>query len=127
MHDLEQASSDTISTTAAQRHNCRAVTLLQVECEHQLGIERERTAAASQQRDAAEARAAALEVQLTELVASQRSAPESQLKVQLAEALQAAKAAEAKLHAALKLKQKYKQQVRTSVWLLGRSRCIACI
>lgn len=46
---------------------------MQVECEHQLGIERERTAAALKQRDAAEARTAALEAQFTEYVASQRA------------------------------------------------------
>jgi hypothetical protein len=39
------------------------------------------------------------------------AAPEAQLKGELAEAQQAVKAAEAKLAAAVKLKQKYKQQV----------------
>lgn len=91
----------------------RRLLCLQVECEHQLGIERERTAAAVQQRDAAEARTAALEAQFTQYVAVQRNAPESQLKAGLAEAQQAVKSGEAKLQAALKLKQKYKQQVRT--------------
>lgn len=86
--------------------------LVQVECEHQLGIECERTAAAIKQRDAAEARTAALEAQFTEYVATQRNAPEAQLKLELVEAQQAVKAAEAKLQAAVKLKQKYKQQVR---------------
>lgn len=90
---------------------------LQVECEHQLGIERERTAAAVQQRDAAEARTAALEAQFTQYVAAQRNAPESQLKADLAEAQQAVKSGEAKLQAALKLKQKYKQQVRTRLFV----------
>jgi hypothetical protein len=87
---------------------------VQVECEHQLGIEREGTAAALKQRDAAEARTAALEAQFTEYVATQRNAPEAKLKAQLAELQQAAKASDAKLQAALKLKQKYKQQVRTT-------------
>ena len=84
---------------------------LQVECEHQLGLERERTAAAIKQRDAAEARTAALESQFTEYVTAQRNAPESQLKAELADAQRAAEAAEQKLGAAMKLKQKYKQQV----------------
>jgi hypothetical protein len=44
-------------------------------------------------------------------VATQRNAPEAKLKAQMEEAQQAAKAAQAKLQAALKLKQKYKQQV----------------
>jgi hypothetical protein len=96
---------------------------LQVECEHQLGIERERTAAAVQQRDAAEARTAALEAQFTQYVAAQRNAPESQLKADLAEAQQAVKAGEAKLQAALKLKQKYKQQVRMGLIGKGTHGC----
>jgi hypothetical protein len=91
-----------------------------VECEHQLGIERERTAAALKQRDAAEARTAALEAQFTEYVATQRNAPEAKLKAQMEEAQQATKAAQAKLQAALQLKQKYKQQVRVvgTMWSL---------
>lgn len=88
-----------------------ALAMSQVECEHQLGLERERTAAALKQRDAAESRTGALEAQFTEYVASQRNAPEAQLKAELAEAQRASKAAETKLQAALKLKQKYKQQV----------------
>lgn len=96
-----------------------ALPMSQVECEHQLGLERERTAAALKQRDTAESRTAALEAQFTEYVASQRNAPELQLKAELAEAQRASKAAEAKLQAALKLKQKYKQQVGCKFSLVG--------
>jgi hypothetical protein len=87
------------------------------------------------QRDAAEARTAALEAQFTEYVATQRNAPEAQLKGELAEAQQAAKASGAKLQAALKLKVKYKQQVRmtnclsltSAVIRLSRGGVCACI
>jgi hypothetical protein len=91
-----------------------------------LGIERERTAAALKQRDAAEARTAALEAQFTEYVATQRNAPEAKLKGELAEAQQAAKTADAKLQAALKLKQKYKQQVRSGSCLDSAS-TVSCL
>lgn len=90
----------------------------QVECEHQLSLERDRTAAVARQRDAAEsrlltaeARAAAMEAQFTEYRAAQRATPEAQLQIQLQEAQASAAAAQARATKAVKAKKHYKEQV----------------
>lgn len=96
-------------------HSCAA---LQVECEHQLSLERDRTAAVARQRDAAEARllaaearAAAMEAQFAEYRAAQRATPEAQLQWQLQQAQTVAAAAEARAAKAVKAKKHYKEQV----------------
>lgn len=90
----------------------------QVECEHQLSLERDRTAAVARQRDAAEARllaaearAAAMESQFMEYRAAQRATPEAQLQLQLQEAQAAAAAAQARATKAVKARKHYKEQV----------------
>eukprot|EP00878_Enallax_costatus_P021260 GHUV01022502.1.p1 GENE.GHUV01022502.1~~GHUV01022502.1.p1 ORF type:complete len:531 (+),score=261.65 GHUV01022502.1:951-2543(+) len=92
--------------------------LAQVECEHQLSLERDRTAAVARQRDAAEARllaaearAAAMEAQFTEYRAAQWATPEGQLQIQLQEAQAAAAAAQTRAGKAVKARKHYKDQV----------------
>ncbi|WIA21573.1 hypothetical protein OEZ85_000765 [Tetradesmus obliquus] len=110
--DLERQQAGRMSEAEA------AVRRLQVECEHQLSLERDRTAAVARQRDAAEsrllaaeARAAALEAQFSEYRSAQRDTPEAQLQLQLQEVQAAAARAEDRAARAIKLKKQYKQQV----------------
>ncbi|KXZ48687.1 hypothetical protein GPECTOR_26g590 [Gonium pectorale] len=95
-----------------------AVRRLQVECEHQLDIERDRNAelvrrvAMMEERLAAsEARCLAVENEFADYRAASRSTPEAELTRQLAEAREAAKAAEVRAAKAAKAKQGYKEQV----------------
>ncbi|GFR45270.1 hypothetical protein Agub_g6376 [Astrephomene gubernaculifera] len=96
-----------------------AVRRLQVECEHQLDIEKDRNAelvrrvAMLEERLAAsEARCLAVENEFADFRAASRSTPEAELARQLAEARETAKAAEARAAKAAKAKQGYKEQVR---------------
>eukprot|EP00775_Hariotina_reticulata_P003803 gene3803-4060_t len=125
--DLRRRQSDLERQQAARMTEAEAaVRRLQVECEHQLSVERDRTAAVARQRDdaevrllAAEARAAGLEVRLsvadeaqfTEYRAAQRNTSEAQLQAALDRATQAARLAQEKAAKALKAKRQYKQQV----------------
>ncbi|KAG2432446.1 hypothetical protein HXX76_008792 [Chlamydomonas incerta] len=96
-----------------------AVRRLQVECEHQLDIERDRNAelvrrvAMLEERLAAsDARCLAVENEFADFRAATRSTPEAELTRQLAAAREAAKAAEVRAAKAAKAKQGYKDQVR---------------
>ncbi|GIL42344.1 hypothetical protein Vafri_350 [Volvox africanus] len=99
-----------------------AVRRLQVECEHQLDIEKDRNAelvrrvAALEERlGASEMRCLTVENEFADFRAAARSTPEAELARQLAEAREAVKAAEARAAKATKAKQGYKEQVRKLV------------
>ncbi|GLI70596.1 hypothetical protein VaNZ11_015526 [Volvox africanus] len=99
-----------------------AVRRLQVECEHQLDIEKDRNAelvrrvAALEERlGASEMRCLTVENEFADFRAAARSTPEAELARQLAEAREGVKAAEARAAKAAKAKQGYKEQVRKLV------------
>ncbi|PNH10303.1 Centrosomal protein [Tetrabaena socialis] len=96
-----------------------AVRRLQVECEHQLDIERDRNAelvrrvAMLEERlGASDARCLSVENEFADFRAASRSTPEAELARQLAEARETAKAADVRAAKASKAKQGYKEQVR---------------
>ncbi|EFJ47447.1 hypothetical protein VOLCADRAFT_117862 [Volvox carteri f. nagariensis] len=96
-----------------------AVRRLQVECEHQLDIERDRNtelvrrvAALEERLAASEMRCLTVENEFADFRAASRSTPEAELARQLAEAREAVKAAEGRAAKAAKAKQGYKEQVR---------------
>lgn len=110
--ELERAAATRISEAEA------AVRRLQVECEHQLDLERHRNeelarakAAAEERLRAAEARADAVEVAFQQYRDSQRHSPESELQAKLSEAQSALRQAEAKAREAIFAKGRYKEQV----------------
>lgn len=91
---------------------------MQVECEHQLSLERERCGEAMRLKSAAEeryalteARCAATEAAFEQFKAAQRTSPEAALQSQVNELQQALKTAQAAADKARSMKKQYKEQV----------------
>uniref|UniRef100_A0A061QYS2 Centrosomal protein CEP120 n=1 Tax=Tetraselmis sp. GSL018 TaxID=582737 RepID=A0A061QYS2_9CHLO len=110
--ELERAAAARISEAEA------AVRRLQVECEHQLELERHRNEELARSRTAAEerarsaqARADAVEAAFEEYRDSQRHTDEARLQSQLREVQDALRAAEERARVALEGKARYRQQV----------------